>query len=602
VLSRAQGSGPPGPVRDARPHLARDLAPAARNLRSVLIVAAALFVAALGLRLFNVGTALETPRFGHGVQTFDARYYDLLARRMAAGEWLGSEVYYLAPLYPYALGAAYRVLGEPAGENDWSSPVESVLYLQALLGASNVVLIFLLGLRYGGLLVGSIAGGAACVYGYFIFCDLTLMPSSLVLFVHLLAMLLLVEAGRRDRLVPWLATGLACSACVLAHGSGWFFALVALCWSALAAGGPLGRRITAVACLIAGLGVPVAAVTARNWAVGRDLVLVTSNAGTNLYIGNNAEADGAFRPHPFRIPGASLDHYARGVPRGPGDPAPSEVSRFMRDRAMDFIVENPLDALTLVARKVRLFFNRYEIGTNDHYYFARGELPLYRLPLLGFGLIAPLGLAGLLLALYRRWETGLLSLALASQVAGYAVFFVLGRYRLVAVACLMVFAGQLVAWTSRSILRGRREGLLLLAVVVAGLLLLVNLPVDGFEENRGAGQQHVYRARGLVLEGRLDEAEKEFELALAADFTPWRHPDRWRAEALLDLGRIAAVRGDWDGARRHLVSGLRLADRLAEHPAGPGLRARLEAALAAVESRRIPESRVFEGDADGNGL
>ena len=45
----------------------------------------------------------------HGSLVFDtlmgdARSYDAWARRIAAGDWLGTEVFYQAPLYPYFLG------------------------------------------------------------------------------------------------------------------------------------------------------------------------------------------------------------------------------------------------------------------------------------------------------------------------------------------------------------------------------------------------------------------------------------------------------------------------------------------------------------------
>src|SRR5689334_17382709 len=41
----------------------------------------------------------------------DARAYDAWAWRIASGDWLGDEVFYQAPLYPYFLGAIYRFAG-----------------------------------------------------------------------------------------------------------------------------------------------------------------------------------------------------------------------------------------------------------------------------------------------------------------------------------------------------------------------------------------------------------------------------------------------------------------------------------------------------------
>ena len=41
----------------------------------------------------------------------DSRSYDEWARRIAGGEWIGREVFYQAPLYPYFLGVLYAIAG-----------------------------------------------------------------------------------------------------------------------------------------------------------------------------------------------------------------------------------------------------------------------------------------------------------------------------------------------------------------------------------------------------------------------------------------------------------------------------------------------------------
>ena len=41
----------------------------------------------------------------------DAHGYDEWARRIAGGDWIGSEVFYQAPLYPYFLGVIYAIAG-----------------------------------------------------------------------------------------------------------------------------------------------------------------------------------------------------------------------------------------------------------------------------------------------------------------------------------------------------------------------------------------------------------------------------------------------------------------------------------------------------------
>ena len=70
-------------------------------------MAAVVFAAALTIRAAHVLSLRDAPFFTHLLG--DAEGYDLWARRLAGGDWLGrgSGVFYQAPLYPYAIGSFY---------------------------------------------------------------------------------------------------------------------------------------------------------------------------------------------------------------------------------------------------------------------------------------------------------------------------------------------------------------------------------------------------------------------------------------------------------------------------------------------------------------
>src|SRR3954468_18223847 len=71
--------------------------------------AAIIFFIALALRLLNVWQLRRSPLFD--VLMGDAHGYDEWARRIAGGEWIGREVFYQAPLYPYFMGGVYAIAG-----------------------------------------------------------------------------------------------------------------------------------------------------------------------------------------------------------------------------------------------------------------------------------------------------------------------------------------------------------------------------------------------------------------------------------------------------------------------------------------------------------
>ena len=61
----------------------------------------------------------------------DARGYDEWARRIAGGDWIGTDVFYQAPLYPYFLGVIYALAGHS---------LLAVRVVQAIIGAGSCVL------------------------------------------------------------------------------------------------------------------------------------------------------------------------------------------------------------------------------------------------------------------------------------------------------------------------------------------------------------------------------------------------------------------------------------------------------------------------------
>src|SRR4029078_12022407 len=79
----------------------------------------------------------------------DALAYDVWARDLAAGNWLGNEVYYQAPLYAYFLGTLYTIGGTSLA---W------VRGVQIVLGATTCLLLALTGKRLFGPRAGLLSG------------------------------------------------------------------------------------------------------------------------------------------------------------------------------------------------------------------------------------------------------------------------------------------------------------------------------------------------------------------------------------------------------------------------------------------------------------
>jgi len=514
------------------------------------IGAVIIFTVALTLRLISYADIRDSPLFHNTVPLADARYYDFRAKAIAGGDWLGEEVFFLAPLYEYTVAIPYALTGQTIEDRDRRLARERInldpaIYVQCVYGSLTCVLLYLLGGQLFGTIGAWISGMTTALYGPFILFDGLLMATSLVLFTGVVALYLLIRADRRDRLLDWLWGGLATGMSAIAHGLMLSVApvvalLILVTWRRRGVRPTIARA----GIFTAGAFVAVLPVTVRNYVVGRDLVLLTSNAGMNFFIGNNETAIGTHVIYQFPYRLTSLrDYYVHGK-RGPDDLPPSEVSRRVASRAWGWIRTNPADALRLWLIKLALFFDSTELGIRDHYHFLRQFSLVLRQPLVSFGIIAPIGLTGAVCLARRLTRLRMIYLFLFTQALATSLMFVLGRYRFVAAACLILLAaGQVTWWIDRVAARQLRplfgSGVLLILFAIG-----VHAHVGGLDETTGTaklfsrlGRTYLARAEGDPEARRLARAA----FAKAASL-PWTVKDlpESRSAVLMMLGDLDA--------------------------------------------------------------
>ncbi|MCP4250205.1 MAG: hypothetical protein GY778_24440 [bacterium] len=529
-----------------------------RPLPALVIV----IVLALAIRLGSYLDLRRSPLFDGSTPFIDARYYDFRAKCIAGGDVWGDDVFFMSPLYEYTVALTYALTGQAIAR-----PVPELaareyrptlaIVIQCVCGSISCGLLLLLGRRLFGWGAGWLAGLAAAIYAPFIFFDGVLMTASLILFVNLVALLLLVEAFRRDGWGWWLATGAAMGLAAVAHGSALLLmpaVLVVLAWSRRR--GRLPATLARGAALVGGFGALVLPVTIRNYAAGDDLVLITSNAGMNFFIGNNPTANGCHQVYRFPYRLATLGPRMAAEKRTPDDPLPSAVSREIATVALKWMAGHPLEALRLWGLKLRLLLGAVEPAPVDWFYFCRPYSAVLRSPLLVFGVIAPLGLTGLFVLSARMGDLRALYLVVVVQIVTLTATFVLGRLRFVLTACLILFAaGQVMWWVDRLRCREYRRlagsvGLLALGAI------LVHVPIDGFDKERKAGMADIKLTAAYRARGELDLALEHARRASLRPPEDFRSPGRcWMSLFTLGdlqakLGQVAAAVASFEAAQR----------------------------------------------------
>ena len=511
---------------------------------------AVLFLLPLVPRLVHFLTVKDSPFFS--LLVLDPLMYDEWGRALARGEGPGG-VFFQDPLYAYFLAGVYSALGHG------TTPV---VMIQSLLGALVPPILYLASRGNFGRSTAAAAGVIAALYLPAIYYEGLILKTTLATFLVALWLALTAWAARRDRLALWVLSGFVLGLACLSRGNLQLMVPVAAAWllfessqrpkepSGLALALTDKTRWVAAGALLLGCALALAPAGVRNRVVGSEWVLTTANAGQNFFIGNNPlNETGEYQRLPFVNPNPKYEQrdFAREASRRAGRSLDArEVSRYWFSEAGGWIADQPGSWLRLLWLKLRVYWGAHEVPDNLDYDLYRERAPVLRLPLPGFGLLAPLGLLGAVLAWRKRGWPRLLVLLVVVYSASVVLFFVFSRFRMAMMPALYVLAahGALELWRSlRRCVRepSERRRCAVLALLFLVLFGFVNLPVRGRE-----GSRSLAVARALRLPVRVESsATGHFNLgvACAARAKEADDPDRWLALAEEEL-RLALAQDD----------------------------------------------------------
>jgi tetratricopeptide (TPR) repeat protein len=399
----------------------------------------------------------------------DAATYDNWARNIVAShDWIGREPFFMTPLYPYFLAVVYSVFGRS---------LLAVRVIQSAAGVGIAVLLFLLGEKlFSSRKAGFVAGLCGALYGPFLLSNNLLLVETIKTLLLTLALWILLLATQKRRPIWWFAGGLLVGLSILARPSDLIVCAGVAVWILWFAEGTRGEKFKQLGTFAAAIVLIIAPVTLRNYLVSGETIIITSNGGLNFYVGNNPRAVGIYynveqidlvndpdgRLHLEDLSGRPLSH--------------SEASSLWMTRSLDFVLGQPFDFVSLLGRKLLLFFHHKEISQLGYNYSFIEQTSI---PILAyfpsFLIVGSLGLMGCVLA-WSRWKQNFLLYAfLAAQVLGTTLFFVTDRFRLSAIPMLMLFAGFGVVEVIDGIKKKERKIVLTGAIALAGATLLTTV-------------------------------------------------------------------------------------------------------------------------------
>ncbi|MGH7152262.1 MAG: ArnT family glycosyltransferase, partial [Planctomycetota bacterium] len=344
------------------------------------------FTLAFGFRILHV-QFVEGADPWADAPIIDEAAYDRAAQRIASGEWIGKEVFFQDPLYPYALGALYSLLGRS---------FLLVRVLQAALDAASAATIGALARRLGGRTAGAVSGALAALYAPFLYFAGQLDKATFAVAASAGFLAAWTRAREGDSRGRWFGAGLALGAACLLRGN--FLAFGPVVPALLLLERRRGALDPALS-FATGLLTLLLPVAARNAVVGGEFVLTTAQAGTNFYVGNCAGNPlGVSISLPFvrTVPEHEADDWKREAERRSGRALTrGEVSRFWAGEALAGMAESPAQALRRLARKGAIALGDYEVPDNHSFEYGRTFSPALRSPIT-FAVAIALGGAALL--------------------------------------------------------------------------------------------------------------------------------------------------------------------------------------------------------------
>ena len=395
------------------------------------------------------------------VPLLDAQTYHDWAVRLVSGDWGWNETYWMGPLYPHLLALIYKIFGVGS---------QVTLVLQLCLSLLNVWLVHLFARRLTGHDgTALLAAVLFSFYGAPVFYAGMLLMATVVTTLYLLVALFTISAIERPSTENWIKLGLLVGLAGLARGNVLLLLLAfpLLLWKTKGISPALRWRRTG-ALVLAGL-LMLLPVTARNLIVAHDFVLLTSNGGVNLLIGQQAAYRGIFAPVMEEAQAEFDPSMETTLERELGrDLKGSQVSRILTRRAIGEFTDN-LGAMPLhYLRKAYRFWNGYELPQIVSYDYWRGQFGALKPLALPFTLLSALGLLGIrFLPRDQRW---IMIILLGTYFLSLLPFFPTSRYRQPVAPLLAVTAAVFILAMIKAGAQERRVWLPAALLLIAALL------------------------------------------------------------------------------------------------------------------------------------
>lgn len=333
------------------------------------------------------------------------------------------KTFHQEPLYPYLLAITYKIFG---------ADVTWVYFWQFILAAFTSVLVYTAGKQIFGDTVGLLGALFVTLCGSIMVFEMVLLRTTITNFFTILLLYLFIRVMERPHWKIYLLFGISCGLALLTQSYFVLFivpAVIWLIWSHRHAPQTGSKYIAAYA---GGLLLIMSPLFIRNIRADVSMSAMASH-GAMAYIPMNIQRSFPMESFYVHMPSLVKIRHESGGKMIPAVLASLET------------FDNFNSFWKLYRQKIGGLFMWYEIPNNMNYYLYREMVPVLKMIPVRYFFIAPLGIAGLLIGLWRyRWRLMPTLLMTIVCILPLLIAGNLARYRTPLVIMMCLFAAYFI--------------------------------------------------------------------------------------------------------------------------------------------------------------